>query len=107
MDLKNNPVLVRALVVAVFASLAGWFPALAEVQHSEPIVGGVVALVVLLAGWDVRRKVTPTEAAEADAERAHAQGRARGKAECCDHPHADDSRPIDLRSRKDRARIGE
>ncbi|MFD8318909.1 hypothetical protein [Kitasatospora purpeofusca] len=73
--IRNNPVRVRAAVVAVVALLASVIPALADV-NAEAVAGPIVAVVALWAGQSAGRRVVLSEdhqAAELRAQRATAE----------------------------------
>ncbi|AZQ70286.1 hypothetical protein EKH77_02805 [Streptomyces luteoverticillatus] len=62
-DIRDNPVMVRAIVVAALSLLGAWVPALAGIEHTEPLVGAVVAAVTLFLGHSARARVTPNHRA--------------------------------------------
>ncbi|WP_116210113.1 hypothetical protein [Streptomyces olivoreticuli] len=62
-DIRDNPVMVRAAVVAALSLLGAWVPALAGIEHTEPTVGALVAGVTLLLGRGARARVTPNHRA--------------------------------------------
>ncbi|WP_424889195.1 hypothetical protein [Streptomyces sp. XH2] len=81
-DIRDNPVMVRAIVVAALSLLGAWVPALAGIEHTEPMVGAVVATVTLFLGHGARARVTPNHRAvlreEAEAVLAQADRSAEG-----------------------------
>ncbi|MEU7168397.1 hypothetical protein AB0A70_27770 [Streptomyces morookaense] len=62
-DIRDNPVMVRAIVVAALSLLGAWVPALAGIEHTEPMAGAVVAAVTLFLGHGARARVTPNHRA--------------------------------------------
>ncbi|MFB7630701.1 hypothetical protein ACFC0M_07105 [Streptomyces sp. NPDC056149] len=58
--LRNNPVMVRSIVVALLSLLGTAVPALADIAVNETVVGAGVALVSIWLGLGAHQRVTPT-----------------------------------------------
>ncbi|MFE7315673.1 hypothetical protein ACFU7T_21715 [Streptomyces sp. NPDC057555] len=58
--LRNNPVMVRSIIVALLSLLGTAVPALADVAVNETVIGAGVALASIWLGLGAHQRVTPT-----------------------------------------------
>ncbi|MCX4687304.1 hypothetical protein OG401_23880 [Kitasatospora purpeofusca] len=67
---KNNPVMVRSVVVAGLSLVGAFVPELAGVEANETVIGVVLAVVAIVLGRGAHNRVTPTHVADAREEAA-------------------------------------
>ncbi|MFJ9612649.1 hypothetical protein [Streptomyces noursei] len=58
--LRNNPVMVRSIIVALLSLLGTAVPALADIAVNETVIGAGVALASVWLGLGAHQRVTPT-----------------------------------------------
>ncbi|ANZ17445.1 hypothetical protein O1L44_16235 [Streptomyces noursei] len=58
--LRNNPVMVRSIIVALLSLLGTAVPALADIAVNEAVIGAGVALASVWLGLGAHQRVTPT-----------------------------------------------
>lgn len=58
--LRNNPVMVRSIIVALLSLVGSAVPALADIAVNETVIGAGVALASIWLGLGAHQRVTPT-----------------------------------------------
>ncbi|MFE6685140.1 hypothetical protein ACFVFQ_01555 [Streptomyces sp. NPDC057743] len=58
--LRNNPVMVRSITVAVLSLIGTLVPALADMAVNETVIGAGVAIASVWLGLGAHQRVTPT-----------------------------------------------
>ncbi|AJC53331.1 hypothetical protein [Streptomyces sp. 769] len=58
--LRNNPVMVRSIIVAVLSLVGTAVPALADMAVNETVIGAGVAVAAVWLGVGAHQRVTPT-----------------------------------------------